>query len=337
MLDEKFFQFIENNIVKIENSTISNEDIIRGFIGDLSKEIRKELEKKLKKVLLEKRKSFNQFVKRNINRWSEGFDVLETMILICTEAGEINNDKYRKTAVENNDLLFDILIRHHSRACLISNEILTLLKNGFADGAHARWRALHEVNVTGMFISKYGKECAERFYFHNVVDSYDGMIEHKKFEDRLNEKALIQKEIDECKKEYDKLILKYGKKFGDHYGWASYIFPNRKRVSFTAIEKDVELDHMRPYYKLASQNIHAGSKGLKNRLGLCESNEDILLVGQSNSGMVNPADSTAISLAQITITVLMLNPTIENIILMKVVEEFIDKVGETFLKEDKDV
>lgn len=89
---------------------------------------------------------------------------------------------------------------------------------------------------------------------------------------------------------------------------------------------------MRPYYKWASQNIHAGSKGMRNRLGLCEATEDILLVGQSNSGMTDPAHATAISLAQITTTLLTLEPTIDTLILMKIITEYEENVGQAFLK-----
>lgn len=89
---------------------------------------------------------------------------------------------------------------------------------------------------------------------------------------------------------------------------------------------------MRPYYTWASQNIHAGSKGMRNRLGLCETKEDVLLVGQSNSGMTDPAHATAISLCQVTSTLLVLKPTLDHIILMKIMVDYENEVGETFLK-----
>lgn len=285
-------------------------------------------------MLNERHNLSEEFIKRNISRWKDGFDLLETLIVVCTEAGEDFNKSYRPEAAETNDLVFDLVVRHHARACHISQEILCLLKSGYADAAHARWRALHEVTATALFIAKHGMECAERFYYHEVVDSYDGMLEHKKYEHRLQEKAASQQEIDDCKIEYDLLIKKYGKKFGGHYGWASYLFPNHRRVGFAAIEKNVELDHMRPYYKWASQNIHSGSKGTAQRLGLCEANEDILLVGQSNSGMTDPAHATAINLCQITIALLMLDSNIDHVVIMKIIADYENEVGQAFLSVD---
>lgn len=311
------------------------EEIISNLIPELTAILKKNLVDSTNKMLKEHRFLSDQFVAGNISRWSEAFDLFETLIVICTESGAEFNESYRPQATSENDLVFDLVVRHHARACHIANEILCLLKNGFADAAHARWRALHEVAATAMFIAKHGKECAERFYFHEVVDSYHGMAEHKKYEHRLQAKGPTSEEVAECKVQFDLLIKKYGNKFADNYGWASYLFPNHNRVGFGAIEKDVQLEHMRPYYKWASQNIHAGSKAMRNRLGLSESKEDILLVGQSNSGMTDPAHATAITLMQITTTLLFLQPTIDHIVVSQIIRDYSDQVGNAFLKIEK--
>jgi hypothetical protein len=335
-LHKEFLKTLHRAVKK--NPAIAEEldvaDIIEKTTPEAVKIIKESLMNSAQEMLRERCKLSEEFEQRNIVRWKDAFDTLETHIVICTEAGEEFNSSYRSEAVENDDIVFDIAVRLHARACHISQEIQCLLKSGFADAAHARWRALHEVTATALFIVKHGKKCAERFYYHDVVDSYDGMIEHKKYEHRLQEKAPSQEKIDECKVEYDALIQKYGKKFADHYGWASYLFPGHKRVGFAAIEKDVELDHMRPYYKWASQNIHSGSKGMRNRLGLCEAKEDILLVGQSNSGMTDPAHATAISLSQITIDLLMLKPNLDHVIMMNIILDYEKEVGQSFLKVD---
>jgi hypothetical protein len=335
-LDQEFKRILndilQKNPEKADQLDLKN--IISDIVSKAAKLNKQSLLKSVEDMLLERRRLANEFVERNINRWSNAFDILETHIVICTEGGEEFNNSYRPKAVEENDLVFDLVVRHHARACHIAQEILCLLKNGFADAAHARWRALHEVTATAMFIAKHGQKCAERFYFHDIVDSYEGMKEHKKYEDRLQKKGPSQEEIDSCKEKYNQLINRYGKKYADNYGWASYLFPNHNKVGFAAIEKDVKLDHMRPYYKWASQNIHSGSKGMRNRLGLCEATEDILLVGQSNSGMTDPAHAMAISLSQITTTLLTLKPTLDHIVTMKIISDFEKQVGNTFLEID---
>lgn len=318
--ESKAYELIENLIPKI--------------IPNLTKSIKKILLSDSQKMLEERRRLFSEFCKRNYKRWQPAFDLLETFIIICTEAGENFNSSYRPKAVEKNDLVFDVVVRHHARACHISQEIMNLIKSGFADGAHARWRALHEVTVTAMFIAKHGRDCAKQFYRHDVTESYKGMLQHRKYENRLQAKGPTDEELAKCKEIYDQLIEKYGKSFGQPYGWASHILTG-KQVTFADIEQDVELDHLRPHYKWASQNIHAGAKGIKNKLGLCEATEDILLVGQSNSGMTDPSHATAISLAQLTATLLNIEPNIDRLVILNIVLEMEKEVGEVFLQCDK--
>lgn len=187
------------------------EKVIDNIIPEMTVALKKTLVDSTEKMLKEHRSISKEFVAGNISRWSEAFDLFETLIVICTESGAEFNKSYRPKAASENDLVFDLVVRHHARACHIAQEILCLLKNGFADAAHARWRALHEVTATAMFIAKHGKECAERFHLHEVVDSYCGMVEHKKYEHRLQAKGPTFEEVDECKTQYDLLIKKYGR------------------------------------------------------------------------------------------------------------------------------
>jgi hypothetical protein len=141
------------------------EEKLAKFIPEVSGIVKESLMREAPEMLSEKRAQFDQFTLNNQKRWQKGFDSLETHIVICTEVGESINNECRAEAVENEDIVFDLVVRFHARASHISQEILCLLKNGFADAAHARWRALHEVNVTAMFIAKHGHECARRFWF----------------------------------------------------------------------------------------------------------------------------------------------------------------------------
>lgn len=297
--------------------------------------LKKSLNDSTNEMLIKQRSLSDEFITHNISRWSEAFNLLEKFIVICTDSGVEINNSYRTIAYSENDLVFDLVIRHHARACHISNEILCLLKNGFADAAHARWRALHEVAATTMFIAKHGKECAERFYDHEIVESYRAMVEFKQYEHLLQAEGPSDEELAECKMHFDILIEKYGKMFNSNYGWISHIFPNNKKLGFGAIEKDVHLDHLRPYYKWASQNVHAGSKAIRRRLGLSETDQDLLLVGQSDAGMTDPAHATAISLMQTTATLLFLKPNIDHIVLANILKDYSDEIGEVFLKIQK--
>jgi hypothetical protein len=105
---------------------------------------------------------------------------------------------------------------------------------------------------------------------------------------------------------------------------------NNKRPNFSNLEEAVELDHLRPYYKWASQNIHANVHGIKNKLGLIEAQEEILLVGPSNSGMTDPADLTALSLTQISVGLLEIYPNIDSLVMQHIIEKLSKDVGVLF-------
>ena len=341
ILTKSFYMALDKKLheskISLDNLDDNNNEEIEGLIHQLISELSPSLKKLLltdyHKTLLKKRDLFKSFCDKNVQRWQAGFDLLEVFILICIESGDNFNTAYRPSAFEKNDIVFDIVVKHHARACQIAQEILCLLKSGFPDGAHARWRALHEVTVTALFIAKNGYECAERFYWYEVVESYKGMLQHKRYEHRLNEKGPTNKEIEDCKITYDQLIDKYGRSFGKPYGWAAN-FINKGRVAFSDIEENVSLDHMRPYYKWASQTIHAGPKGINKTLSLCNSENNILLVGQSSSGMPDPAHGTAIALAQITTALLNIDTTIDRLIVLTIINEITKEIGEVFLKCD---
>jgi hypothetical protein len=200
-------------------------------IDQVTNEIVEQLFKKVleseEEILSTKRNVINVFITNNCERWKVGFDRLESLILLCIEIGEQFNKTYRSKAVKDDNLVFDTLVKHHARACLTAQEILYLLKGGFADAALARWRTLHEVHVTTRFIEKHGHDCAERFYYHGYIEKYKAAFQMSEYEDRLNTEGPTEDELNELKKIKDKLIAKYGKSFAKENGWACpYIYPD---------------------------------------------------------------------------------------------------------------
>lgn len=104
-------------------------------------------------------KRYNKLIQKH---WGKPLQSLEMLLSICLEAGSDFNSKYRPQAVEENDYVFEALTRIHARGCQVGFETLTLLKYGFAEGAYARWRTLHELAVIANFIKDRGNEVAER-------------------------------------------------------------------------------------------------------------------------------------------------------------------------------
>lgn len=303
------------------------------LLGNLPDQILSSIQEQAREGLKERRTHHAEFVERNISRWQNGFDRLELLIEIAIEAGESFNKRLRPDAAERGDLLFDVIVRLHAKGCLISKEVLSLLKNGYADGAHARWRALHELSVTAMFLTKHGADAVSSYMDFEFVEAYKGATQLNRYESRINASGFTEGEMREFKSQYNTVIAKHGSDFGKPYGWARK-FLSKGRPTFFALEEDVGLDHWRPYYKWASQNIHANIKAIRYSLGLCESVEDILQVGPSNSGMTDPAYSTAISLVQLTYTTVSLSPNLDDFVAAKMLSELSDQVGEAFIGSD---
>src|SRR5262249_48456603 len=138
-----------------------------------------------------------------------------------------------------------------------------------ADGAMARWRTLHEIAVTALFLQDGGDAVAARYIDHEVVESWRSAEKHRLYRDRLKEKSLSDKDFVRLEQRYQDLITKYKKPFAGPYGWASEKLNHhdKHKTTFADIEAAVNIDHLRPYYKLASHPVHANPKGICFKIG----------------------------------------------------------------------
>ena len=317
-------------------SDIELESNVTGMMPGLSDEIAHLILAHVKKDsdsgLRRHRKDREGFEKRLYERWKCPLDLLDLTIAVTTEAGDEFNRRFRNNAVASGDAVFEALTRLHARACQVSGEVLALLHAGFADGAHARWRSLHEMAIVADLIHTHGQELAERYLLHETVQQYKLACEYQESFARLNVEPLSKEDIDSLKLQYEMLIAKFGDEFKNDYGWASSAI-GRGRPTMRDIEQHVQLDHMRPYYRMASDNVHPNAHGGYFRLGLHSSQQDMtLLAGPSNVGLADPGHSTAISLLQVTTNLLATESEIDCVVTMKILAELTDEVGAAFLK-----
>ena len=255
------------------------------------------------KILASIRKEAKGFEARSFERWKPSFDHLEMMWSISQELGEMHGKAIQAKNGGDNNVVMASLAHIFPRALLVSQEIICLLKGGFPDGALARWRSLHELAVTAMYVAKHGEAVALQYLlsFHfSARRSAHQMNEH-------SERAGIERFSEEDLKKFDERCAGAEEILGrkiekDKYGeWPAITLVH---TTFAAIEKDLGMDHWRPRYKWASTHTHAHHRPLDKLLGMSEANEEAHLVGSSNSGFVDPFEMTAITLAQITTTYL---------------------------------
>lgn len=272
--------------------------------------------------------------------WRKGIKKLDSFIFICASFGELFSKSYFEKKKDEKNLLTQTIIQLHIRACEISKVILLLLKSGHIDAAFSQWRILHEVNVIASFIGTHGEECAERYISYMNIDKHRGAKQYSDYEKRLNEKGPTDSQLKELKIIYDKLIEKYGKSFAKDNGWAcKFIYDDEKckdkiNISFTHIEKDVELDHLRPYYKIASQYSHVSSVALDADESFHPVHEDYGVFSKSNISITTVAHSLALSLMKTTSVLMSINPSLDSLIIMKSIKDFEQEIGEIFLKID---
>jgi len=282
-----------------------------------------------------RRALFTDFERRLYRSWRKPLDLLEMLIVIATESGEAYNEQWAWSDSTDKDIVFDVIRRLHARGCQVAQEVLTLLRAGYASGAHARWRALHETNVTAMFVAKHGKETAESYLLHEHIESYRAGLGYQQHCKRLGYRPFTAKEMAEMKSIRDQLIAQYGKPFGGLYGWAAAALKRTdQRVKFSDLEDDLQLAHWRPHYKMASHPVHANPKAITFNLGL-RPRQKLLLTGPSNFGLVDPGHGTALSLMQLTITMICMDPTVDSVLTSHVMMPLVDEIGEEFIKSQK--
>ena len=169
------------------NETLSKliNTVAKESLPQLSHEVFKSLTKNSEKVLDNQIKYQKLFEKRLYERWKIPLNLLECLIGISLESGEEHINKLRKTANNTNNFKHEALIKIHARALQISNEILVLLKSGYADGATARWRSLHELAVISFFLLHNNNNVAKRYLEHEIIKTFKEAKDYRAYYKKL--------------------------------------------------------------------------------------------------------------------------------------------------------
>lgn len=303
---EDVLNILKNKEQQLEKFINLSDDERGEYSASLAKRIAKErlsfLYKNIPDYFIELRNG-NDMVKENVDKiWGQALDLFELLINTAIEIST-NFDISKLEYFNENIDLYDALQRLQGRACLLSNEILVLLKAGFADGAYARWRTLYETMVISCFIADNGNETAKRYLDYSIVNELNEVRLVTKcneiFEDDIN-----NEEIEELEKEVNKLKQHYGEQFikGD-YNWALNVIQprNKKKIQFWEIEVKVDfVKHMKPFYKSSSNNIHSASSSLYSHVALHNEDSHKILMGASYFGMEVPCSLASYHINVIT-------------------------------------
>jgi len=276
------------------------------------------------------------FRKRLCARWKEGLDRLEMLIMIAQESGnhyieELKNELSEESGESDDDAsMLEALIALHVGASRTASEVLCLLQGGFADGATARWRSLHEVAVTAMFLMEHPGDTARRYLDHAAVERLRSADKYQEHCHTLGYEPFTEEELAELQVEADAVIQKYGKPFRKDYGWAAAALAV-KDPTFALVEAALRMEHWRPFYKLACLSVHPGSQSLHCCLSLPAGAGPMLVAGASNAGLADPGHLTALSLTMASVALLTFRPNLDSLITCRCMQQLCDDIEDAFL------
>ena len=271
---------------------------IKSIVTDISSILLKSIRSDWKRRKYDIEADAVAFRVRLKNRWERSFDELRLLLVLCVEAGREELQSLRRSRARTGKLKRDTVVRLHARACQVSGEVMALLESGYADGAMARWRTIHELFVVTSLIARGDDQLAARYRRHEVVDAKKAMDLYARDHQRLGYPTPSPEEMREVTDQYKSAIDQYGDSFSRPYGWASELLRNNS-PHFSDLQKAAGREDMSSFYKMASYPIHADYKGVSWRLSAL-GNTDLVLAGSSNAGLEEPGQNMALSLVAIT-------------------------------------
>ncbi len=301
------------------------------------------LRQQIPEMVAQERAMQAEFEQRLYDRWKKALDLYDATDLLTRESGEAFVREHQAQAVKDKDLVFGVLMHIHLRACQTATAVGVLLKSGFARDALARQRTLHELACTASFIRKHGQETAERYWLFNTIESYYAADQYEKHCKKLGYKPYDPAELDQLRSQREALLTRFGTAFDRPYGWAAMALKKKKKenIKIADIEKDVKLDHLRPYYKMASHGVHANSKGLIFDIGNpvldIPGYKKTVFAGASNAGIADPGQAALISLNQCTATFLTYKNDLDTLMKLQVLGSFVHEACQAFIEIHRDL
>lgn len=169
--NEYFEKLLERTITPIVSDNESREDLNRiisnptdknlqsvysEFLDNYSTDITNDFKADMFENVMVSRAEEESFKSHLKEHWNKALVSSEFMYLITIEFAEIYRDYVEALNIKNFEKCkykYTALLYIHGRALQQYLEVITLVKNGFPDGAFARWRSLYELSVIALFLS----------------------------------------------------------------------------------------------------------------------------------------------------------------------------------------
>lgn len=229
-----------------------------GVIGERLTEQSLEHATELQKIRYDRAKTVDRL-------WGKTLDHLDFLRQLVVEwafsAEQNQKGSYSKphTAIALHKLI--------ERAFDVVGEVIVLARAGYADGALARWRTLHEICVISVFLSRQSDQCAEMYLAHHVVEKLKLVADEKAVATALTMDHHQDRYVRDLRTMVSTLTNRFGVAFAGDYGWASVAL-GAKKTTFKVLEQHVGLDILRKAYKKANSTVHGGALASLTRISL---------------------------------------------------------------------
>lgn len=297
------------------------------WLDEMSQILHADLQEHSKEMLATEGEFRREFERRNKRRWKLPLDQLRVMICIIEESAESLVAEWNADHLDKPHT-FGALNQLCVKSLLLSREIICLIEGGFADGALARWRTLHETAVVAFFVAHHDEQTAERYIASFHFKAKSAMHQLNEYADRAGLEPFTGRELEQAERDCYAMEARLGTGLGEDYGWAREALGKGKgRVTFADLERDTGLDHWRPRVRWSSQSVHAVYRPPLSSLGMSEAELEGHLTGASNGGMVDPMHMTAISLHTAAASFLMTWANTDRLVAVKIVGKISQDIG----------
>ena len=165
------------------------------------------------------------------SHWGESFRLSDELYIFTLVLINLSEENIINTPIINS-ATYTLIKKLYDRAGQQYLEIISLLRNGFAEGASARWRSMYEILcITGLIVTSNERDELATSYTLAAEKNPSGGYEWAKIDSRFNDE--------------------------------------KGKLNFAKIEKALNLadEESRALYKISSSILHASSKGTHYRIG----------------------------------------------------------------------
>lgn len=262
-----------------------------------------------------------EVVRNSWGRVTEDLDVMRHIVLEWA----FSAIEERKGAFQRLNTAF-VLNKLFIRLYEIVGEIIVLIRAGYADGAFARWRSLHEICVIAMFLSKQTDNCAKMYLEHHKIEELRLNEANRNSKTKGMAGIRLHRYMAELRMKKTLLVKKFGMIFAADYGWAS-VELGCKKITFRDLETHVGLDMLRRGYQRANSAVHGGALAALTRISL--DNSDIDSANVSPAHGCDVAINYASSSLSMTVAELCLQIEDADLLTMSIViHNYREKIGD---------